>query len=156
MPFNIVDGIVTVRGEDGYLVQIGKEGRLHITNATPLAIVGYNNIFKQIYKAIEGYQYELDYYIIPTGKKMLISKIRMTSGGGHNSAGLYLCPDGVYTPALEDDSMIVGAYFNSELVEVDIDKEYTGDGTTAICLKLTRRDKGKEWVGADWSGIVEE
>lgn len=149
----VVHGTLIPIDPEGDAVEIGTEGRMHITNAIPIAVAGYTTFRRYIYQAIEGYNYVSDVYTIPNGKKLYVTKGYVTGADGGSSAGLYYCPNGGFDLSTE---LIGGMYFNGGFYETDLDREYTGDGTATIILRLTRRDKGKRWVGAEWWGLVED
>jgi hypothetical protein len=143
-------------GEDGYKAQIGPDGRLHTTKAPPQTFTGYTYVQEKLYSAIEGHNYEISEYTIPNGKTLHITNFSASGSGGNSSAGIYYVPDGVFDDETVADNLIIGTYFSSTPAIMELDKSYIGDGTAKIVLKATRRDKGKEWIGCDWQGFIED
>jgi len=156
MPFTIVDGQVTIKDGDGNVAQMGKDGRLHVTTQSPQDVDGYTQFTQTEYQAIDGYHHYANTYVIPNGKELIITNFHMSASGGQNSAGIYYVPDGVYDTETIGNDLIRGSFFGMEPVEYQIDRSYTGDGTAAIVLVLRRRSKGKEWIGGDWNGFIED
>jgi len=130
------------------------QGRLHISHANPITATGYTKVTQTVYQVVNGHDYVLyTPYVIPNGKNLYITKLFATGGdGGNNSVGLYFSASGIW------DNNIVrlgGVHFIGGLEELDADIVITGNGTKALILKVTRRDKGKCLLGAQWEGYVE-
>jgi len=143
---------VSLVGPAGDYAELGEDGRLHVTTAPPIAIDGFTTIREILYQAVGGYNYADKTYVIPNTKKLYITKIVVTGEEASSSGGLYYCPNGIMD---ENAYLIAGMYFCGGMVDRDVDFDFTGDGTAAILARITRRSKGKRWVGIDWHGFVE-
>lgn len=144
---------ITVLGEDGYPIQVGQDGRLHVTTATPIDTSNATRISETYSAAVAGHAYELFTFLIPDGKILMWTKIIIGGQEGSSHAVIYEAPNGTLDG---NETVVVDYYVNGHTVQYDIDKESIGDGLNTIIVKLQRLDKGKRLITLIGEGFLRD
>lgn len=148
----ITIGSVDIVDQEGDHIEIGPEGRLHITTALPHEVVGWNTFKISNGGAIPGHDSQIAEYLIPNGKKIIISEATVGGENGHNIGFIYYSATGLF----EDAVIVRRYYFSGQTTRYELDIDYTGDGTAKIFTKVQRLSKGKRYVHIGVHGFVEQ
>jgi len=141
---------VLIKDGDGnsYFAKVDASGRLLVSSqtvapvdTTPVSVTEYGDVSTT----------DDSFYIIPNGEVLTITKfiasaeVDSTSG---NAIEFYYAPNGDTTGLV----VINAIHASGNSFQVDINAEYTGDGTKSILLRRRRLSGGAKEIFGRWEG----